>query len=79
MPRRNRALSIMVMPIAILLFFNGWSLYWIGPKKEPRRHKVKLRGQKELAFIVPIPEKQHVITHVFPSMYAVTKRADENT
>jgi len=77
MPRRKRALSIMVMPIAILLFFIGWSLYWIGPKKEPRRNKVKLPGQKELAFIVPTPEQQHAITHLSPSKYAVTKRADE--
>lgn len=77
MPRRNRALSIMVMPIAILLFFIGWSLNWTGSKKEPRRHKVKLSGQEELAFIVPIPEQQHAITHLFPSMYVVTKRADE--
>jgi hypothetical protein len=77
MPRRNRALSIMVMPIAVLLFFIGWGLYWTGFKKEPRRHKVKLPGQKELAFIVPIPEQQHAITHLFPSMYVATKRADE--
>ena len=77
MARRNRALSIMAMPIAILLFFIGWSLYWTGFKKEPRRNKVKLPGQKELAFIVPTLEQQHVITRLSPSMYAVTKRADE--
>ena len=77
MPRRKRARSIMAMPIAILLFFIGWSLYWIGSKKEPRRHKVKLPSQKELDFIVPTPEQQHAIPHLSPSMHAVTKRADE--
>ena len=60
MPKRNRILSFMVMPIAILLLCIGWSLIWIGSKKEPAKIKpFHLRKQPEPTFIVPTLEQQY--------------------
>lgn len=55
MPKRNRALSIIFVPIAVLAWFIGWGLYITGLNKELRRNKAKPRGQTELAFILPLP------------------------
>jgi hypothetical protein len=47
------------MPIAVLLWCIGWSLYWIGPKRETTIPKPKLPVQKELTIFVPTPEQKH--------------------
>ena len=59
MPRRSKILSFMVLPIAILLWCIGWSLIWIGSKKEPAKIKpFDLRKQLEPTFIVSTLEQQ---------------------
>ena len=59
MPRRNRVVSFLLMPIAVFLWCIGWSLYWIGVKKETTKPKPnpKLSVQKELVVFVPAPEQ----------------------
>ena len=63
MPRRNRALTIMVIPSAIFLWLVGWCLYWIGSsKKESCRRKAEPLDQTELTFIVQMPDQQQMET-----------------
>jgi hypothetical protein len=60
MPKRNKAIAIIMMPLAIFLWVIGWSLFQAGSKKEPRRQQVEPPIKKELTFIVQIPEQlQH--------------------
>ena len=48
--------NILLMPIVIVLWCIGWSLYWVGLKKETT--KPKLSVQKELVIFVPAPEQK---------------------
>ncbi len=34
MRKRRSAISLLVVPVAVFVWFRGWSLYWIGAKKE---------------------------------------------
>ena len=61
MPRRIRTISLIVSPIAALLWIIGWSLYWIGSKKEQHKEKAQLPPRTELTFIIPTPEMQHAM------------------
>ena len=35
--KRNRAVSLLIMPGLILMWFVGWSFYWIGSQR--RKHR----------------------------------------
>jgi hypothetical protein len=59
MPKRNRAASFLLMPIGVFLWCIGWSLYWIGSKRETTKPKPKLSVQKELVIFVPTPEQKY--------------------
>ena len=48
--------SILLIPVAVFLWCIGWSLYWVGIKKETA--KQKLSAQKELVIFVPAPEQK---------------------
>jgi flagellar basal body-associated protein FliL len=50
--------NILLMPIAVFLCCIGWSLYWVGAKKETTKPKPKLSVQKELVIFVPTPEQK---------------------
>jgi|WetSurMetagenome_2_1015567.scaffolds.fasta_scaffold1043370_1 hypothetical protein len=58
MPKRNRALSIITVPTAVLLGLIGWVLFCVGSsRKELVMHKAEPRRQTELTFMVAIPEE----------------------
>ena len=58
--RRNNLLSLMVLPIAIILWSIGWSLYWIESKKRPGKPKQLNQLKKpELIFTMPTIEQQY--------------------
>ncbi len=59
MPRRNRAVSFLLVPIAVFIWCIGWGLYWVGSKGESRRPKPKMSVQKELVVFVPTPEQKY--------------------
>jgi hypothetical protein len=40
--KRNRVTSFLLMPMAVFLWFIGWSLCRIGAKKETAKLKTKL-------------------------------------
>jgi len=57
MPGRNRAILLLLMPVAVFLWCVGWGIYWFGSKRNgsvPR----KLLGEKDLTFVVPVPEQK---------------------
>ena len=60
MRKRNKAVTLMLIPIAIFLWYIGWSLYWIGSKTITTRPmpKSKLPAQ-ELIIFVPTPEQKY--------------------
>jgi hypothetical protein len=60
MPRRSKVASFLVMPIAFLFWIIGWSLYFVGSKKESvkQRPKPKFSIEKELVIFVPTPEQK---------------------
>jgi hypothetical protein len=47
------------MPIAILLCCVGWSLLWIGIKRETKTPKSKLSNHNEITIFVPTPDQKH--------------------
>jgi hypothetical protein len=49
------------MPIGVFLWCIGWSLFWIGSKRESTIPKPKLSVQEELIIFVPTPEQAHQI------------------
>jgi len=57
MPRRNRAVTLMLMPMAVFLWCLGWSLYWSGSRKNAMSQP-KLSRDEDLTFIVPVPEQK---------------------
>ena len=59
MPRRNRVAVLLMLPIAVFLWFVGWSLYWAGLRKK-RVHAKPTRSPdaSELTFTVLVPEKE---------------------
>jgi hypothetical protein len=59
MLKRNRTTSILLLPLAVLLWFMGWGIYWAGWKKEQTRNKPRLAVQRELVMFVPNPEQQY--------------------
>lgn len=56
--KQNRTASFLLLPAIIFFWALGWSLYWIGSKKEVVKPKQKSDVEK-IAFTVPIPEKQY--------------------
>jgi hypothetical protein len=58
MPRRNRLVSFLLIPIGVVFWLVGWSLYWIGLKRESKTQKPKMPHKKQLTFFVPTPEQK---------------------
>jgi flagellar basal body-associated protein FliL len=57
MRKSRRVFVILAMPIVVILWCIGWSLYWIGAKKE--KAKPKLANQTEnLTLAVLLPEEK---------------------
>jgi hypothetical protein len=48
-----------MLPIAVFLWFVGWSLYWTGLRKKRAHAKpTKIPDASELTFRVLVPEKE---------------------
>jgi len=54
MPKRKRALMLLAMPLAVFLWFIGWTLYWVGArKKKLKPEPVKKKESVTLTVILP--------------------------
>jgi hypothetical protein len=59
MPRRNKAATLLLMPLAAFVWCIGWGLSWVGSKKQEAKLKPKLAVHKELVMFVSAPEQQY--------------------
>jgi len=59
MPRRNRALTLLLIPITIFIWCIGWGLYVIGSKKESTKLMAKSSVQQGLVIFVPTIEQNY--------------------
>lgn len=57
MPRRYRVVVLLVLPLAILFWLIGWSLYMAGFKQRIGKPK-PISDQNGLKFTVLVPEKK---------------------
>jgi hypothetical protein len=55
MPKRNRAICLVAMPLATILFVLGWIFYWFGSRRQ-MEVKIKQKSNSEFNFLVSIPE-----------------------
>lgn len=58
MRKRNRGTLFLMLPLVVFFWFFGWSLYWIGSKKEVVKPRQK-SDHKELTFTVLVPEQKY--------------------
>jgi hypothetical protein len=47
------------MPLAVIFWFIGWSLFWIGSRKRKVK-PVRKPAHEELRFAVLLPEQKYV-------------------
>lgn len=59
MRSRNRFTALLVMPLAVIFWFIGWSLFWIGSRKR-RVKPMRKPAHDELHFAVLLPEQKYV-------------------
>jgi hypothetical protein len=62
MRKRNRASLFLVWPIVLFIWIIGWSLYWIGSKKDSAKPR-ETREHKELIFTMLTPEQEQRAQH----------------
>jgi hypothetical protein len=53
MRKRNRAALLLVLPIAVFIWFIGWSLYSIGSKRKIATPSAKPLNGLTLAVLMP--------------------------
>jgi hypothetical protein len=60
MPRRNRLTTVLIMPVAVLLWSLGWVFYWTGAKSKRAVLELPLveKQESEMQFAVIMPEQQ---------------------
>ena len=60
MPKRNKLVVLLLLPVAVFLWSIGWSLSRLGTKKEilaPKESNTQ-REQSALTFTMIVPEQQ---------------------
>ena len=60
--RKRKARIFLLMPLAVFLWYIGWSLCWIGSQGKTTKPKLKMSIQKELIIYVPTPEQEYTIS-----------------
>ena len=55
MPKRNKAICLVAMPLATIMFVFGWIFYWFGSRRQMEA-KTEPKLNSEFNFIVSIPE-----------------------
>ncbi len=55
MPRRNKMVLLVSLPIVMILWFIGWSLMWLG-QSHRQLNKTESLDQTALSFVVEMPE-----------------------
>jgi hypothetical protein len=72
MPKRNRVVLLLLMPMVIFVWLIGMSLYRVGAKREAALPQPDLSRQKDSTYIVPVPEQ------TFEALASQRRRENEN-
>jgi hypothetical protein len=51
--RRNRLATILLLPVFVIAWFIGWSLYWAGSRKDREQTKASTKHQEEHITLIP--------------------------
>jgi len=51
--RRNRLVTVLLLPVLVVAWFIGWSLYWVGSRKDREQPKIRVKGQEEHVTLIP--------------------------
>jgi hypothetical protein len=57
MPTGYKRALLLFLPVVVLIWFIGWSLYWIGLREEAAKPR-KIIYQKELTLSVVMPKEK---------------------
>ncbi len=57
MQRRNLGAVLLMLPLAVFLWFIGWSFFWIGSRRTVIKPK-RLSDSNELVFMVLMPQEK---------------------
>ena len=52
--KRNKAIIVLLLSAIIFLWIIGWSLYWIGHQKEPRKAQPSSPKEEDHVSLIPI-------------------------
>ena len=44
--KRNNIMTLLLLPVVIFIFLLGWSMYWIGDQKRPKKRTEKTKREK---------------------------------
>jgi hypothetical protein len=59
--KRNRVVMVLLLPVVAILWLMGWSLCWVGFRKQlVKSAKSKRHEGEDLTFTVLMPEQKHV-------------------
>ena len=51
--RRNRLVTVLLLPVFVVAWFIGWSLYWVGSRKDREQPKIRAKSQEEHVTLIP--------------------------
>jgi hypothetical protein len=51
--RRSRAVTLLFLPVLVVVWLVGWSLYWIGGKKDRERLGKKMERKEDHVTLIP--------------------------
>ena len=51
--RRNRLLTVLLLPVFVVAWFVGWSLYWAGSRKDSEKPRKRVNRENEHVTLIP--------------------------
>ncbi len=51
--RRNRAVTLLFLPVLVVVWLVGWSLYWVGGRKDRERLEKKMERKEDHVMLIP--------------------------
>jgi len=51
--RRNRAITLLFLPVLVVVWLVGWSLFWVGGRRDRERPKSKMEPKEDHITLIP--------------------------
>ncbi len=51
--RRNRAVVLLFLPVLVVVWLMGWSLYWVGGRKDREHLGKKMKRKEDHVTLIP--------------------------